>query len=142
MGILDLLPGVLKAAGKLLGIGDKVQEVVTALDGAPPEIRAQLAKDLQVHEQAMKALSIDELRTVMSTELAMIASPDKYVARARPTMLYVAGLITAAMACGMLAGVKLDTGGVVTLLGPLWGNAAWYTWNRTKEKMNGNGAHD
>lgn len=142
MGILDLLPGVLKVAGKLLGIGDKVTEVVAALDGAPPEVRAQLAKDLQVHEQAMKALSIDELRTVMSTELAMIASPDKYVARARPTMLYVAGLITAAMACGMLAGVKLDTGGVVTLLGPLWGNAAWYTWNRTKEKMNGNGAHD
>lgn len=142
MGILDLLPGILKVAGKFLGIGDKVKEVADAIQGAPPEVRAQIAHDLQEHEAAMKALSIEELRTVMSTELAMIASPDKYVARARPTMLYVAGLITAGMAVGMLAGVKLDTGAVVTLLGPLWGNAAWYTWNRTKEKMNGNGAHD
>lgn len=139
MGILDLLGPVLKIAGKALGLGGKVQEVVDAIEGAPPEVRAKLAADLQQHEQALKALSIEEMRVAMSESIAMVQSEDKFVARARPTGLYIFYVVSAAIAIGMLFGVKIDPTAVLTILGPLAGVGGTYVYNRTREKLNGNG---
>lgn len=136
MGFLDILVGAIKVAGKALGIGDKVKEVVDKIEGAPPEVRAQIARDLQSHEQAIKALGIEELKAVMSESLAMIHSSDKFTSRARPALLYLAGIITAALAVAKIFGVPINSD-VIWLIGPMWGQAGWYTYNRTKEKMNG-----
>jgi len=138
MGLLDLLPGALKGIGKLLGIGGKVQEVADAISGAPPEVRAQMAAALQEHERAMRQLDIDELKTFMSESLAEIQSPDRYVSRARPTGLYIFYIVSAAIAVGMLFGVKIDPTAVLTILGPLAGVGGTYVYMRTKEKL-GNG---
>ena len=102
MNLLTLLPGALKAIGGLLGIGPKVQEVISAIEGASgsPELRAQLQAALFSHEAEMKRLSIEEMRTAMSEGLAMIASPDRYVSRARPTGLYIFYAVSAAMSIG------------------------------------------
>ena len=142
MGILDLLGPILKVAGKVLGIGDKVKEVADAIEGAPPEVRAKIAADLQQHEQALKALSIEEMRVAMSESIAMVQSSDKYVSRARPTGLYIFYLASAAIAVGMLFGVKIDPTAVLTILGPLAGVGGTYVYNRTREKLNGNGHGD
>src|SRR5574341_480663 len=95
MNLLGLLPNVLKAVGKVLGI-DVVTQAGDALAGAqiPPEKQVELQLALAAHEEKLKALGIEELKTVLSENLAMIASPDKFVSRARPTMLYVATGIT------------------------------------------------
>lgn len=142
MGILDLLGPILKVAGKVLGIGDKVKEVADAIEGAPPEVRAKIAADLQQHEQALKALSIEEMRVAMSESIAMVQSSDKYVSRARPTGLYIFYLVSAAIAVGMLFGVRIDSTAVLTILGPLAGVGGTYVYNRTREKLNGNGHGD
>lgn len=144
MNLLGLLPTILKAVGKVLGI-DVVKQAGDALAGAqiPPEKQVELQLALAEHEEKLKALGIEELKTVLSENLAMIASPDKFVSRARPFGLYTACLITTGMAVAEIAGVKIDTGAIVTLIAPMWGSAAWYSYNRTQEKLanykNGNG---
>lgn len=144
MNLLSLLPGALKAIGGLLGIGDKVKAVTDALEASEgsPELRAQLQQALHAHEAQMAQIKLEELKTVMSESLAEIQSSDKYVARARPTGLYFAYVLTALMVISQIGGAKLDTGFISTIMVPLWGQAAWYSYNRTKEKMNGNGNHD
>ena len=134
MNLLTLLPGALRAVAKVTGL-DIVGKAADALTNVPesPELRAALLE----HEQEMKRLSIEELKVALSENLAMIGSADKFVARARPTQVYLAGFITAAIAVAMIFGAKLDTGAILTIIGPLWGNAAFYTHNRTREKMNG-----
>lgn len=144
MGLLSILPGALKAIGGLLGIGDKVKAVTDAIEGAAgtPELRAQLQTALQSHEEEMKRLSIEELKAVMSESIAMVQSPDKYVSRARPTGLYIFYGVSAAIAIGMLFGVKIDPTAILTILGPLAGVGGAYVYNRTREKLNGSAHGD
>ena len=143
MGILDILGGAIKVIGKLLpGVGNKVKDVVDAIEGAPPEIRAKMAADLQQYQLAQRAFDLDELKAIMSESLAMVASPDKYVARARPTGLYIFYLVSAGIAIAMIFGVKVDPTAVLTVLGPLAGVGGTYVYNRTREKLNGNAHGD
>jgi len=143
MNLLGLLPGILKTVGKVLGIG-KLTEAAEALSTASisPEKQAELQQALLVHEKEMKQLAVDELKVVMSESLAMIQSEDKYTARARPTMLYVATGITALLcvAVGIAVlrhgSVSMDTVAAITsLMAPLWGVSGWYVHSRTKEKI-------
>src|SRR5512143_1720613 len=108
MNLLGLLPTILKAVGKVLGI-DVVKQAGDALAGAaiPPEKQVELQLALAAHEEKLKELGIEELKTVLSENLAMIASPDKFVSRARPFGLYTACLITTGMAVAEIAGVRL-----------------------------------
>lgn len=144
MNLLSLLPGVLRAVGKVVGIDvfGKAADTLSSLS-LSPEQQLALQQALASHEEAMKQLSVEELKTVLSENLAMIASPDKFVSRARPFGLYTACIITAGLAIAEIFGAKIDTGAAVTLIAPMWGSAAWYSYNRTQEKIanmqNGNG---
>lgn len=142
MNLLGFLPGIIRTVGSVLNIGF-LKDGADALEKAQltPEQQASMQSALQTYELQMKQLGLEEFKTVMSESLAEITSPDRYVARARPTGLYIAYLGTAALVAANIAGVKIDTGAMVTLLTPMWSQAAWYTYNRTKEKLanGGNG---
>lgn len=141
MGALfGLLPGILKTVGNVLGIG-VVKDAGEALAAAQlsPDQQVALTTALQAHEAQMAQISLDQLKTVMSESLAEIQSPDKYVARARPTGLYFAYLGTLAIIVATIAGIKIDSGAIITLMAPMWGQAAWYSYNRTQEKLGANG---
>jgi holin (3TMs family) len=147
--LIRLLPAILKAVARITGLS----EVGTAADALQkaqltPEQDAALQEELLRHEQAMKALSVDELKAAIAAataeSTAMIQSGDAYVSRARPTMLYAATAITVAIS--LAVGVVVIRGGTVdlaiagvlsTLMLPLWGAAGLYVDRRTKEKMNG-----
>jgi uncharacterized membrane protein len=141
VSLLSILPGALKAIGKVLGL-DVFGKAADALGSLSlsPEQQAALQQALQAHEEEMQRLSIEELKTVLSENLAEIASPDKFVSRARPFGLYTACVITAGMAVAEIFGVKIDTGAIVTLIAPMWGSAAWYSYNRTQEKIAAQGS--
>lgn len=150
MAFLDILSGAIKTVGSVLHIpgSDQLADAIKP-DNIPPEKQAELQAALLVHEEKMKALGIEELKVgidklraetedmkaVAAESLAMIQSPDKYTSRARPTGVYAATVITAALAVAMICGVKLDTGEIVTLLAPLWGSASFYAYQRTREKL-------
>ena len=139
MNLLGFLPDVLKTIGKALPIPG-LSAVIDAIAPdkiaqLPPETQLALTTGLQKHEEAMRNADLEELKTYISESLAEIGSSDKFTSRARPTGVYAATFITTALALGLLWGVKLDTGAVATLLVPLWGSAAYYTANRTKEKL-------
>jgi len=140
MGLLGLLPNIIKTAARVLGLS-KVEDVVSALESGnmPPEKRVELQLALQSHEQAMKALSIEELKTVMSETSLMIQSEDLYTKRARPSGLYAAYLISIALVVALIAGVKIDATAILTICGPLYGAQAYYIGQRTREKLNGHG---
>ena len=137
MNLLSLLPGVLKTAAKLLGLD--IESAAKAIVGETltPEQQVTLENGLRAHEEEMQRLSIEELKTVMSEGMAMIASPDKYVSRARPTGLYIFYGVSASIAIGMLFGVKIDPTAILTILGPLAGVGGTYVYQRTREKLNG-----
>lgn len=138
MGLIDILSGAIKVVGKIIpGLGDKAKDVAEAIAGAPPELRAAMQAELHEHEKAMKALSVEELKTVLSETQLMVQSDDKYIARARPTGLYIAYLCSVALAAALIFGVKLDAAAILTLMGPLYGAQGYYMHLRTKEKMNG-----
>lgn len=139
MNLLDILKPVLSTIGDIthIGIFNTAADAIGGdqMKALPPETQLALETALQKHEEAMRSLDIEELKTFISESLAEINSTDKYTSRARPTGVYAATIITAMMATGMLFGVKLDTGAIVVLLAPLWGSAGYYTFNRTKEKL-------
>lgn len=141
--LLSLLPGVLKAVGKILGIG-KLDEAASALENAQisPEKQAELQQALIEQTKALRTLDIEELRTMMTEAIAEIQSPDKYVARARPTGLYIFYVCTAAVVTATILGVKIDPVATLTMLSPLAGVGGLYTYRRTTEKMNGNGTSE
>jgi hypothetical protein len=126
--------------GSVLGIG-VVKDAGDALSKAQlsPDQQAALQEALLTHEQAMAQINLDEFKTVMGESLAEIQSPDKFVARARPAGLYVAYVGSLALIIATIVGVKIDSGAIITLLAPMWGQAAWYSYNRTQEKLGTNG---
>ncbi len=141
MGLLaGLLPTILKTVGKITGI-NLISDAGDALDKAQltPEQKVALNTALAEHEEKMAQVDLETLKTVMSESLAEIESPDKFVARARPTGLYVAYVGTLGIIVATIFGVKIDSGALITLLAPMWGQAAWYTQKRTQEKVAGNG---
>ena len=88
MNLFSLLPSILKAVGSVLGIG-VVKDAGAALAAAQisPEQQVALQEALLVHEKEMAQINLDTLKSLLSESLAEIQSPDKFVARARPTGL-------------------------------------------------------
>lgn len=136
MNILGLLPGILKTVAKITGL-DIFNTAAGAVGGMSPEEKIELQKAMMEHEAAMKQLGIEEMKAAMSESLAMIASPDRYVSRARPTGLYIFYAVTAVIAIGMLLGVEIDPTAIITILAPLAGVGGTYVYRRTTEKLNG-----
>ena len=136
MNLFSLLPAILKTVGNVLGIG-VVKDAGAALASAQlsPDQQAALQTAMLAHEEAMANISLDQLKATLSESLAEITSPDKFVSRARPTGLYVAYVGTLALIIATILSVKVDSGAIITLLAPMWGQAAWYTYNRTQEKL-------
>lgn len=97
MDFLGILKGALGVIGDVTGIGI-LKQASAAIETIPPEKQAEIQVALLAHEAQMKQLGIDEMKIAISESLAMINSSDKYTSRARPTALYAATIITAAMA--------------------------------------------
>ena len=136
--LLGLLPKVIKTAASILGI-DSVKDIVDTLQGnkVTPEQQLALQTAMQEHEKDMRALDLDELKSVLSETNLMIQSDDKFVKRARPTGLYVAYACSLAMVAALISGAHMDAAAILTLMGPLYGAQGYYMHLRTKEKMNG-----
>lgn len=136
--LLTLVPGLLRTVAKFAG-GDILGKAADTLENLaiPPEKQAEMALALQKHEEAMKQLSLEEMKTVLSESLAMVQSTDKYVARARPTGLYAAYLFTGAMIVAVIFQLPLDHALVAELVLPLYGAQGYYMHLRTREKLNG-----
>lgn len=136
--LLGLLPKLIKIVGKVTG-NDKITEAGDALAGTAltPEQNVQLQIALSEHAVELAKVGADELKALISEAIAATQSEDPWVRRARPMGLYCAYLVTMVLVGAMIFEVKLDTGAIATLIVPLFGNAAWYTHNRTKEKIAG-----
>ena len=145
---ISLITGAVSAGAKLVkeitGFADQIsttaEEKMTLVNNAQEAVHAFNIK--------LEELSNDAFKGLVSLELAALQSGDKYVRRARPTGLYIAYTVTGLLALVqsallILAAVQntdviwIDSGAIATMLLPLYGNAAWYVYNRTKEKMNG-----
>lgn len=139
ISLLKVLPGVLKAAAKVLGldIGKAVEAIVG--EQLTPEQQSALNLAMLDHEIAMKQIGLDELKTVLSETQLMLSSEDKYVSRARPTGLYIAYACSVAMTIALVTGTAVDAAAILTLMAPLYGAQGYYMHLRTREKMNGNG---
>lgn len=146
--LLRLLPGILKTVASVTGL-DVAKQAADAIASAQlsPEQEATLQAELQRHEEAMKALSLDELKTAVSESIAMVQSGDRFVSRARPAMLYAATGITIllcfAVGYAIVRHIALDLGvfaAITSLLVPLWGASGYYIGQRTKEKLGKNGS--
>jgi hypothetical protein len=141
--IFNLLPGILKAVGKVLGIG-KLDEAASALENAqiPPEKQVELQQALLEQTKALRELDVEELKTFMSEAIAEIQSPSKYVSWARPTGLYCFYVGSLALIVAMIFGVKIELAPIIGVLSPMAGVGGVYTYRRTTEKMNGNGTSE
>lgn len=140
MNVFDIVKGVLRTAAKVAGVdiggdGGVLEKAASILDRVKetPEMRAELLK----HEEEMKRLATEEMHVANEEALAMIASQDRFVSRARPTGLYLFYGCSVALVLAHIAGVKIDPGVVTTILLPLGGTGGLYIWKRTAEKMNG-----
>lgn len=146
MDFLSLIIDGVKAIGKAVGIGDKVEEVVNAIssDKLTPEQKENLAKAVSEHTEkmesyvvALRGLDVDEHKTEIQSE-------DLFVRRARPMFLYVVILILllnyggSAVAHWFSNAVTPITlpPDLLTLFGVMVGG---YMWLRSKDKLNGNG---
>lgn len=132
--LMKILPGALKLLAPKLGFASKAaEEVAQVLDRNKdnPEMQMALA-GLEVEK-----LKIDASVTIAGeeTDRAMIASDDVYTKRARPTSTYAAIVFTGALVVAEICRVPLDTGLVLSLIGPLWGHAGFYSYHRTREKL-------
>lgn len=136
--LLTLIPGLLRTVAKFAGLdsGGILSKAAETLENIsiPPEKQAEMEQALQKHEEAMAALSIEEMKTAQAESIAMVQSEDKYVSRARPTGLYIFYGVSAAIAIAMLFGVKIDSTAILTILGPLAGVGGTYVYQRTQEK--------
>lgn len=145
---ISLITGAVSAGAKL------VKEITSFADtiSTTAEEKMALVNSAQaavhVFNIKLEELSNTAFRGLVDLELAAIKSEDRYVRRARPTGLYIAYTVTGLLAITqavllIIASVNgtetvvLDTGFIATMLVPLYGNAAYYQYNRTREKMNG-----
>lgn len=131
-GVLSFLPKLLNTAADAIPGAGILRDAATLLSNAGPTLTPEQQLALQTEMDKHEA---DMLSALNAESIAEIQSPDKYVARARPTGLYIAYACTLGMVTALVLGIKLDTGAMITLLAPCWGQAAWYTANRTKEKI-------
>lgn len=131
-GLSSLLPKLLNTAADALPESGVLRDAANFLLNAGPKLTPEQQLALQTEMDKHEA---DMLSALNAESIAEIQSPDKYVARARPTGLYIAYACTLGMVTALVLGIKLDTGAMITLLAPCWGQAAWYTANRTKEKI-------
>jgi hypothetical protein len=140
-----ILGGALGSVVKLVGhevpipgLAALADGLAEKLSGATPEQQAQIQAAINAHdsiklEQAkLDAALIHDDDEVEKTELQ---SSDKFTSRARPSLLYLAGLITAAMAGAVILGRPLNTDALSYIMLPLWGHAGFYAYQRTKEKV-------
>lgn len=140
MNIFDIVKGVLKTAARVAGLdlgnpgkGSVLENAVEVLERMKdtPEMRDAIRE----HEREMKALSIEELKVVLSENLAMLQSEDKFVARARPTGLYFFYFLSGLLIIAHILGKTLDPTFVWSVLGPLGSVGGLYVWKRTQEKV-------
>lgn len=154
--LLGLLPNALKAVGSIdiPGVSAAANMLAGALDKdkLTPEQQAQLNAALLPHEEKMAELALQgrQLDAGVAHDdvdlaKAELASGDKFTSRARPSLLYLAGGITAIIALTDMAlavyaainhtePVVIPSGATIELLLPLWGHAGFYTFSRTQEK--------
>ncbi len=59
----------------------------------------------------------------------------QYKEAARPTVVYVACLLTAAITAAVIFQVPVPAGVTMEILGPLWAYAGYYAKQRTVEKV-------
>lgn len=140
LSLLSLLPTVLKTVAKISGLDifNQAADTVGNLQLSPDK-QVELQEAVMAHEVAMRQTDVDSLKALVSEAIADAQSADKYVSRARPTGLYIAYAVTGAIIVSEIFGYKVDHAMVAELLVPLYGNAGYYMYLRTKEKMNGNG---
>lgn len=148
MGVFDIIGGVLKTAARVAGIKiggdassvlDKAAEILSQVKDTP-EFRLESMK----HEEELRKIAVAEMEVANQESIAMIASEDKWVKRARPIMLYAATAITVIL-CFMvgiaaLNETKIDlgvVGAIVSLMTPLWGVSGTYVYRRSTEKIVG-----
>lgn len=136
MNLKEILGDVVGVVGDVLHV-DIIKQAGNAIKGhdTTPEELAKLDTALQQFQLAMRDKDIEELKLTISESIAEISSADKFVARARPFGLYCASILTIAVGVALICGRVIDTGAIVTVIGPMWMQGAWYTYNRTKEKL-------
>ena len=141
MNPLKLVGGVLKTAASLIlpglspadsGVLNQAAEIVSRIKDTP-EVRLAMLE----HEQELKRLAIEEMRVANEESLAMIASDDKFVSRARPSGLYTFYVCAVAEIVAELLGADIDPVAILTILAPLAGVGGTYVLNRTREKLSG-----
>jgi hypothetical protein len=148
-----LLPGALRAIGKIVGLGGFADTIASAIEGnselaLTPEQRAALDVELHTFEVQMRQQDTEQMKLYLSEALAEIQSADKFVSRARPTGYYA--FVLGSLFYVALVGIislrtgQLDAALVLATLAPLGGAGAQWQYNRTQEKkaklLNGNGA--
>jgi hypothetical protein len=138
--LLSLIPGVLKTIARVAGIDifDKAADALKNLN-LSPEKQLELQNSMQTHEAEMERLNIEAMKVAMQESLAMVASEDKFVKRARPFGLYSFYLASLALVAAQIAGAAIDPAAILTILAPLAGVGGTYIYKRTQEKLNGNG---
>jgi hypothetical protein len=141
--IVKILGGVLKTAAGIAGIHlgsaeggvlEKAGEILERIKDTP-EMRLETMK----HEEELLRIANEEMKIANEESLAMLGSSDKFVARARPTGLYLFYIASLALVIAHIAGKTIDPTFVWSVLAPLAGTGGLYIWKRTSEKMNGNG---
>ena len=130
-----LLGGLAKEIPVVGGlVSDLLMKTDEELAKLPPEQRVNF-------ELQLKQLSLQEFQTEINAKVdlmkAELAQEDKYVKRARPTGLYIFYVAALTVTVALVAGVSMDTGAILTILGPLGGYGGWYSFNRSQDKRNG-----
>lgn len=148
--IIGWIPKIIKVAASVLGV-DSVKDVVDALENnkLTPDQRVALDAATKQYALEMRGFDLEEVKSTMTQAIAELQSPDKYVSRARPTILYVASGISIFLAVVLgIVIIKHTTiewgavGAMSSLLGTLFGVSGYYVGKRTAEKLNGNGNGD
>src|SRR3954468_23146488 len=93
--IISWIPKIIKVAASIIGV-DSVKDVVDAIenDKLTPDQRVALDTAAKQYALEQRGFDLEEIKQAVTESVAMINSSDKYVSRARPTMLYAATAIT------------------------------------------------
>lgn len=133
--LLSLLPKALKLLAPKLGASEKaVNGLAEMLEGKkddPELLKALAVLDIEAMKVEAGILASDD-----DVAKAEIASEHWFIWAARPFLLYCAGIGTLAMIGTLMAHVDIPVGPLADLMLPLWGHAGFYTYQRTREKIN------